>query len=418
MRKTLFLLLLSVATVATAASTCEFPFGPGLLANSNPFLAGMPLAKDLSFQPTAVLKNIGFAVGYSDTYKNPLWVSYRLFATCPCDPRDRDKIDFRNDPRTSTSVIDDFNRSVTNMDRGHHAPNKAISVCYGTQAQDETYLLTNISPQHRELNEGIWKELERKELEYAEAFGEVWVITGTIVVLDGLYLLQTSGPDSEKPVIPDAFYKIILRETTAAPGVEALAFIFPNKVPEHSAFEDYLRSIHDIETQTRLDFLWQLDDAIEQTLEMTPATSLWDASQASTASTAEYEAVALINEFEANPVSCDSRYEWVEIYNPGLTALPIGGWTLRTVSGSEKIFSLPEEASIPARGFYVFDDPALRLSNGFEIMELHDATGNLVDSTPASGLSDNLNDGLTWSRIQDGGVLWRLSDATRGFGNK
>jgi len=417
MRKTLFLLFLSVATVATAASTCEFPFGPGLLANSNLFFAGMPLAKDLSFQPTAVLKNIGFAVGYSDTYKSPLWVSYRLFATCPCDPRDRDEIDFRNDPRTSTSVIDDFNRSVTNMDRGHYAPNKAISVCYGTQAQDETYLLTNISPQHRDLNEGIWKELEMLELGYAETFGEVWVITGAIIDPNHVTLLNTEIADAMKPAVPDAFYKIILRETTAAPGVEALAFIFPNGMPQHSSFEEYLESIAEIQSRTRLDFLWQLDDTTETSVEANPAPSLWDASEAHS-STPVCKATVVINEFEANPDGDDNGHEWVELFNPTPGEVLIAGWSLQTVTGRRQTYRLPEGATIPAHGFYVLSDPSLRLTNGFEVVELRDEDGGLIDSTPVLGLSDNLDNDSTWARVQDGGVLWRLSDATRGFSNE
>jgi len=76
----LFLLLL--ATILSGSSTCEFPLGPGILASQNPFYAGMLLATDLDSQPTEVLKNIGFTVGDSDTYRTPLWVCYRLFVTC------------------------------------------------------------------------------------------------------------------------------------------------------------------------------------------------------------------------------------------------------------------------------------------------------------------------------------------------
>lgn len=415
----LFLLPLLLLTVLYgAASTCEYSLGPGVPATESPFFEGMPLATDLRLQPTAVLENTGFTVGYSDTYKNPLWVCYRLFATCPCDPRNRDGIGFRNDPRTHTSVTDDFNWTVTDMDRGHHAPNSAIATCYGTQAQDETYLLTNISPQHLKLNEGIWKDLEAEVLGYAGVYGEVWVITGPIIDPENVTLLDAPVLDDLKPAVPDSFYKIIIRRSSSVLGIETLAFIFPNEIPEHAAFKDYLKSIEEIQSQTGLDFLWQLDEATEKTIEATPAPALWDTSQVTPSGAVACASIVSINEFEANPTGSDTGHEWVELYNTGPGDVSIGGWTLQTVTGTAVSFPLPVGATIPANGFYVFDDPALRLTNSYEILELRDAGGSLIDSTPAFGLSDNLNRSSTWSRIQDGGVLWHLSDATKGFSNE
>ncbi|MCK5213049.1 MAG: DNA/RNA non-specific endonuclease, partial [Dehalococcoidia bacterium] len=359
------LLLLLLAVVSGAASTCELSLGPGIPATQSSFFAGMPLATDLTSQSTAVLENIGFTVGYSDTYKNPLWVCYRLFATCPCEPRNRDGIGFRNDPRTHTSVPDNFNWAVTDMDRGHHAPNSAISTCYGTQAQEETYLLSNISPQHKDLNQRIWKYLEDLVLDYANAFGEVWVITGAIIDPESVNFLDAPVPNDSKPAVPDAFYKIIIRETSSGLGVDTLSFIFPNKVPDHSALEDYLRSIEEIQLQTGLDFLWQLDEATEKTVEATPAPALWDTSQVTPSGAVACASIVSINEFEANPSDSDTGHEWVELYNAGPGDVSIGGWTLQTVTGTVVSLPLPAGATIPANGFYVFDDPALRLTNAF-----------------------------------------------------
>lgn len=412
-------LLLLVLTVAHGVgATCEFPLGPGSPANQNPFFAGMPLATELNSQPTAVLDNIGFTVGYSDTYRNPLWVCYHLFATCPCDPRDRDGIGFRNDPRTYTSVTDDFNWSMSDMDHGHNAPNAAISTCYGTQAQDETYLLTNISPQHKDLNRNIWQRLESLVLDYADVYGEVWVITGAIIDSANVALLDAPVADKLKPAVPDAFYKIIIRESSSDLGVDVLAFIFPNKAPEHSALEDYVSSVEDIQLRTGLDFLWQLDEVTEKAIEDTPAPVLWPTSHVAPLGGAACASVVSINEFEANPVGSDTEHEWVELYNDGPSDVPIGGWILHTVTGTVASYPLPPTAIIPGNGFYVFDDPALRLTNGFEVLELRDARGRLIDSTPSLGLSDNLNGSSTWSRIEDGGILWHLSGATRESSNE
>lgn len=412
------LALLLLTDVHGAASTCEFPLGPGILANSDPFFAGMPLATDLASQPTAVLENTGFTVGYSDEYKNPLWVCYRLFSPCDCAPRSRESIGFRNDLRTHTSVTDDFHRDITQMDRGHLAPNSAIARCYGTQAQDETFLLTNISPQNMHLNEGIWEELEALVLDCADAFGEVWVITGPIFDTENIQLLNTSEEEVMEPAVPTSFYKIVIRKDSSLLGMDTLAFIFPNENPQYPSLEDYLESIEEIQSQTGLDFLWQMDDGIEQTLEATMAPCLWDTSQVTADSTIACGSTVVINEFEANPTDSDIGREWVELYNTGSVDIPVGGWILQTVSGATASFPLPVGATIPANGFYVFEVSSRRFTNGYEVIELRNTEGQVIDSTPASGLSDNLNNSSTWSRIQDGGILWHLSDATKGSSNE
>ncbi|MDB6175345.1 MAG: nucA [Chthoniobacteraceae bacterium] len=59
-------------------------------------------------------------------------------------------------------------------DRGHMAPNWAVSVSYGREAQIETFYTSNIVPQEPELNRGIWEALERIEAnDYARRYDGV-----------------------------------------------------------------------------------------------------------------------------------------------------------------------------------------------------------------------------------------------------
>ena len=71
-----------------------------------------------------IITNTGFTIGYSESYKNPLWVSYRLFPVAnPVSPKRPSK--FKVDKRTQSKVKhDDYTH--TGYDRGHMAPNYAI----------------------------------------------------------------------------------------------------------------------------------------------------------------------------------------------------------------------------------------------------------------------------------------------------
>ncbi|MBI5688539.1 MAG: DNA/RNA non-specific endonuclease [Verrucomicrobia bacterium] len=127
-----------------------------------------------------VLKNRGYVVGYSDALGNPLWAAYHLkdLARLPTPAARPEK--FEVDRRTAARVAPEA-YSGSGFDRGHLAPNYAIATRYGTAAQRETFLMSNISPQRHSLNAGLWRELEQKiATSYPARYGEVWVIVGPV----------------------------------------------------------------------------------------------------------------------------------------------------------------------------------------------------------------------------------------------
>ena len=56
--------------------------------------------------------------------------------------------------------------------------------------QTNTYLLSNMTPHASLLNEGIWASLEGLVRDYAKTYGEVVVLTGSVV--------QASPPRSQR----------------------------------------------------------------------------------------------------------------------------------------------------------------------------------------------------------------------------
>ena len=76
--------------------------------------------------------------------------------------------------------------------------------------------------------------------------------------------------------IPDAFFKIVVREGDGQ--VVVLAFIYPNQDNgDHGGYEHsaYLTSVDQIEELTGLDFLAVLDDELEEALEKSGAVEIW-----------------------------------------------------------------------------------------------------------------------------------------------
>jgi endonuclease G len=212
-----------------------------------------------------ILKNQGYVVGYSESRRDPLWVSYRVFhsATSYDFPRPSR---FSTDERTLARVKDnDFTR--TGFQRGHMAPNATIMHELGQTAQLETFLLSNVCPQEPNLNERVWERLEADERKYANNLEEVWVIDGPIFAdLNG----GTTPRLASGIAIPSAFYKILIDEEDH-PGGKPRVFsvIMPQDVKGTELPQQFLTTISEIQKETHLDFLWKLDPQTQAELENT-----------------------------------------------------------------------------------------------------------------------------------------------------
>jgi endonuclease G len=155
-------------------------------------------------------------------------------------------------------------------DRGHLAPNYAISVCHGEEAQRETFLLSNIVPQRHALNAGLWKDMEQRIMKrYVARYGTVWVQVGPVF----------PDPPAQRfgriPV-PSAFWMVIAEYDETARGVRAIAYLVPHEEKWRDVeLTRYVVSIRRVEELTGLDFFPQLPPAVQQRLESTAAPRAW-----------------------------------------------------------------------------------------------------------------------------------------------
>ncbi|QEA39057.1 DNA/RNA non-specific endonuclease [Pistricoccus aurantiacus] len=206
-----------------------------------------------------ILRNDGFVLGWSDIRGSALWVSYRLHAVK--DVHIDSRPNFREDWRTLWP-IDAQSYANSGFDRGHLAPNYAIAAVHGSDAQRQTFLMSNITPQRPELNRRLWQRLEEVIMDrFAPRFGNLQVITGPIFPRDFLgNVFQRVGFVE----IPEAFYKIVL-----VPGdsPRVLAFIMPQEVKGNEPLDRFLVSVDEVELRTGLDFFPALSEAEALALE-------------------------------------------------------------------------------------------------------------------------------------------------------
>ena len=217
------------------------------------------------------LENPGYEVGYDETEHLPRWATYRVVASQQPLPErpSRFRIDRRTESQVRTEV---YTRS--GYDRGHLAPNRALAATGGVEAQLASFLLTNVVPQLRGLNAGLWRDLEHRIAQrYTRRYGELWVACGPL--FDDQVSPRRIGQEDMAIRVPDAFWMVVA-ERTLDGKMRTLAFLVPHREiwrdPNPSA---YLVSIDEIERLTKLDFFSELPDQVQVALERDPAPRAW-----------------------------------------------------------------------------------------------------------------------------------------------
>ncbi len=221
-----------------------------------------------------VLRNDGFMVGYSDLRMNPLWATYWLQELTAEQKRQSYKRpgQFSEDWRTIWRVShQDYTRS--GYDRGHLAPNYAISRLYGKRAQTETFLMTNIVPQKPNLNRKVWQRLEEAAVDhFTGRFARIAVITGPV------FDEETERLDSWVEV-PDSFYKIFVGLNRKGEPESMLAFLMPQDVRGSEPLTKFVVSVDQVEEVTGLNFFSRLPEELEVRLEAMKDGRPWRLSQ-------------------------------------------------------------------------------------------------------------------------------------------
>lgn len=206
----------------------------------------------------------GFVLGYSERWRNPLWVAYRLQEPRPGPYQSRPR-HFRSDHRTLARVSGDDYRG-SGFDRGHMAPNYAMSRFHGRDAQLASFQMSNIVPQTRALNQKLWQRLEELETDVYATAGSLWVVMGPVIG-------QTRERLRSGVLIPEAYFRIWVRET--ADGPSALAFLVPQTVDGYEPLDRFLVSVDRVEALTGLDFFHQLPEPVEQRMEQEIPARAW-----------------------------------------------------------------------------------------------------------------------------------------------
>ena len=206
-----------------------------------------------------------FVLGYSNQHKQSGYCAWVLTQYMVRNKHVKRENSFREDSslKCCMSFNSDYNRS--GYDRGHLCPSGDMT--WDKKANRETFLLSNICPQHHKLNQGRWNDLEKFSRSWADKHDSLLIITGPI------FEPNKGTIGKRKVTVPGAFYKILI--DISSPNYKAIAFIMSNEPAKNRLFS-YATTIKEVEKQTGLNFFPKYDnhDLIKQ-LETMCDTTAW-----------------------------------------------------------------------------------------------------------------------------------------------
>lgn len=197
----------------------------------------------------------GMTVSFNPRLHVPNWVAWELTAeeTKGKTPRHNK---FQADEDMEGSA-DPWDYNYSGYDRGHMAP--AGDMKWSEEAMRETFYMTNMCPQAKNLNTGAWKSLEEKCRQWAKADSAIVIVCGPVLT-DSI----TEYIGDSRVAVPERFFKVVLSPYANPP--RGIGFVMNNGKVE-GGIQRAAMSIDEVERITGHDFFAALPDSIENIIE-------------------------------------------------------------------------------------------------------------------------------------------------------
>jgi endonuclease G, mitochondrial len=232
----------------------------------------VPLPQLRTYLPSSngdTIHHTYYSLSYVEEHELAEWVAYSMSKQQLQKPNvDREDY-FSPDDKIVTGSAVHADYSNSGYTRGHLAP--AGDMAFDDIAMKESFFMSNMAPQVKEFNNGVWKELEENVRDWTNKEETLYIISGPILQNS----IKKIGKQN-KVTVPSAFYKVLLDYT--GDEKKGIAFVIPNKLSTER-LQTYMVSIDSIESMTGLDFFNDMiNDGEEEKLESSINPSLWKVS--------------------------------------------------------------------------------------------------------------------------------------------
>lgn len=204
-----------------------------------------------------IIQHEGFTLSYNADYRIANWTAYELTSEKAKSNLAKRSEVFLADPvvKGISATDNDYRRS--GYDRGHLVP--AGDMKWSKKAMDASFYYSNICPQNRELNNGIWHNLEKQCRRWTNKYDKLLIITGPVIEKN----MKRIG--TNQIAVPNRFFKVIC--SISNNQMEGIGFLFENRNYTETSLKTLAIPIDSVETITGIDFFPSFSKEIQTTIE-------------------------------------------------------------------------------------------------------------------------------------------------------
>ena len=152
----------------------------GIILNFLVLTVNLAFANFQEFLPLPandIVRHTYYSLSYNEANEQANWVYYSLTDSMVLKSGE-ERGNFKMDKLVITGSAKSSDYTKTGYDRGHLCP--AADMGFNPIAMDESFLMSNISPQVPEFNRGIWKELETTVRKWAIKEHQLYIVAGPV----------------------------------------------------------------------------------------------------------------------------------------------------------------------------------------------------------------------------------------------
>lgn len=208
-----------------------------------------PLFADSFPLTSPVIQRDGYTLAYNGQTRNAHWVYHKLTQESLAHRHSRAECEFKEDPDLPEQIrAAKIDYQQSGFDRGHLCP---AADCPTKSALENSFFLSNISPQDPAFNRGYWKMLEQHARELTKHYKTVHTFSGPLYLSnkgrDGKNYVKYEVIGLHNVAVPTHFFMLLFVENPSG-KLLTKGFILPNKpIETKTPLKKYAATLEEIE---------------------------------------------------------------------------------------------------------------------------------------------------------------------------
>jgi len=243
------------------------------------------ISHEANISNSSTKKTVNYSYEYDSVSCHSRWVAFVFNDTTGARVTNRSEA-WAEDPKLPEACsLPIYAFSGSGYTRGHLCA--SYDRLFSTEANQETFYMSNMSPQDYAFNSFYWVVLEQLIQQWGRngGFQNLYVCKGGTIsssLRRSTFKSNTVSGRSVSIPVPKYYFAAVLAETSQK-TYQAIGFLVQHKdygytknnYPSRSVMKQHAMSIDELESKTGIDFFCNLNDALEDVVEKSYSTTAW-----------------------------------------------------------------------------------------------------------------------------------------------